>query len=67
MNDLEKNGIEFQIHIDYDKGCTVSSKIANVDAKKNLSEAICTAVKTHLDKFHIGDKINRVTIDMKDI
>lgn len=66
MND--QNGIEFNVHVEYANGATVSSRIGDVDAKKDLPKSIGTAVKTHLDKFNVfNEKIIRIQIDMRDI
>lgn len=66
MND--QNGIEFNVHIEYANGATVSSRIGDVDAKKDLPKSIGNAVKTHLDRFNVfNKKILRIQIDMRDI
>lgn len=66
MND--QNGIEFNVHVEYNNGATVSSRIFDVDAKKDLPKSIGNAVKTHLDKFNVfNEKIIRIQIDMRDI
>lgn len=38
MND--QNGIEFNVHVEYNNGATVSSRIVDVDAKKDLPKSI---------------------------
>lgn len=66
MND--QNGIEFNVHVEYYNGATVSSRIADVDAKKDLPKSIGNAVKVHLDRFNVfNEKILRIQIDMRDI
>lgn len=66
MND--QNGIEFNVHVEYANGATVSSRIGDVDAKKDLPKSIGMAVKTHLDNFNVfNEKIIRIQIDMMDI
>ena len=66
MND--QNGIEFNVHVEYNNGATVSSIIADVDAKKDLPKSIGNAVKIHLDRFNVfNEKILRIHIDMRDI
>lgn len=66
MND--QNGIEFNVHVEYANGATVSSRIGDVDAKKDLPKSIGNAVKTHLDNFNVfNEKILRIHIDMRDI
>lgn len=67
MSDKEKNGVKFQVHVHYAQGCIVSSMLADVDAEKDLPDAICNAVRTHLRKFGIGGKIEQVHIDLQDI
>lgn len=64
MND--QNGIEFNVHVEYANGATVSSRIGDVDAKKDLPKSIGNAVKTHLDRFNVfNKKILRIQIDMR--
>lgn len=66
MND--QNGIEFNVHVEYANGATVSSRIGDVDAKKDLPKSIGNAVKSHLDRFNVfNEKILRIQIDMRDI
>lgn len=66
MND--QNGIEFNVHVEYMNGATVSSRIGDVDAKKDLVKSIGNAVKSHLDRFNVfNEKILRIQIDMRDI
>lgn len=66
MND--QNGIEFNVHVEYDNGVTVSSKIGDADAKKDLPKSIGNAVKIHLEKFNVfNEKILRIQIDMRNI
>ena len=66
MND--QNGIEFNVHVEYENGATVSSRIADADAKKDLPKSIGMAVKIHLDKFNVfNEKISRIQIDMRNI
>ena len=66
MND--QNGIEFNVHVEYANGATVSSRIGDVDAKKDLPKSIGNAVKSHLDRFNVfNEKILRIQIDMMDI
>lgn len=49
-------------------GATVSSRIGDVDAKKDLPKSIGNAVKSHLDRFNVfNEKILRIQIDMRDI
>lgn len=68
MSDLkEKNGVSFQVHIHYAQGCVVSSTLADVDADKDLPNAICNAVKIHLNKYGINGKIEQVHVDLRDI
>lgn len=66
MND--QNGIEFNVHVEYANGATVSSRIGDVDAKKDLPKSIGNAVKSHLDRFNVfNEKILRIQIDMRDV
>lgn len=67
MSELKKNGVNFHVHVHYAQGCVVSSMLADVDAEKDLPEAICNAVKTHLRKYGISGKIEQVHIDLQDI
>lgn len=67
MSDKEKNGVKFQVHVHYAQGCVVSSMLADVDAEKDLPDAICNAVRTHLRKYGIYGKIEQVHIDLQDI
>ena len=63
-----QNGIEFNVNVEYNNGATVSSRIADVDAKKDLPKSIGTAVKIHLDRFNVfNEKILSIHIDMRDI
>ncbi len=67
MEKTVSNGIEYTVHIEYGNGATVSSRIADVDAKKDLPKSIGTAIKIHLDKFNVfHEKILRINIDMRD-
>lgn len=63
----EKNGVLFQVHVHYAQGCIVSSTLADVDAGKDLPNAICNAVKIHLSKYGIDGKIEQVHVDLRDI
>ena len=68
MSELkEKNGVSFQVHVHYAQGCIVSSTLADVDADKDLPNAICNAVKIHLSKYGINGKIEQVHVDLRDI
>lgn len=68
MEKTESNGMEYTVHIEYENGATVSSKIADVDAKKDLPKSIGNAVKIHLENFNVfNEKILRIQIDMRNI
>lgn len=67
MSELKKNGVNFHVHVHYEQGCAVSSMLADVDAEKDLPNAICNAVRIHLCKYGISGKIEHVNIDLRDI
>lgn len=67
MSEQKKNGVKFQVHVHYTQGCVVSSTLADVDADKDLPNAICNAIKVHLKDFSINGKIECVCIDLQDI
>lgn len=63
----KKNGTIFHVHIHYEQGCVVSSKLIDCDAEKDITGAICNAVKIHLSKYDINGKIEQVHIDLQDV
>lgn len=67
MSERKKNGVMFRVEVHYEQGCAVSSTLADVDAERNITDAVCNAIKIHLYKYAINGKIEQVHVDLRDI